>query len=429
MIFHLYSFILYVLAVFYFPYMAVRLALKGRTRAGIGQRLGFFDKGFIKPHSGKTVWVHAVSVGETLAAVPVVKALKERHPDLMIYFSTVTETGNNVARENIGGIASIFFFPFDFRCVVGRVVSLLRPGLFVVVETEIWPNLLGTLHDKNIPAVMINGRISERSFRGYSKFIFLMSRVLQLISDLGMQTEQDAARIKALGAPGGSVRVLGNIKFDQASRSTSNGSKSFTKSSLGIPEDSLVFIAGSTHEGEEKEALIAYRKILEKYPAASMILAPRHPERLPRVEALLRDNGLGFRRKTMIKPGEPPRAGIILLDTMGELAAIYRVADFSFVGGSLVPVGGHNVLEPASFGKPVFFGPHMHNFAEISTVLRECGAGIIVRDGLELADEALRLISDPKRLAAVSEAAKAALARNRGALDRYVQLIEKYLYP
>ena len=428
MLFRIYNILLYIFSVFFFPFMAVRLALKGKRRAGLKQRFGFFPKGFFSRKGGKAIWVHAVSVGETLAAVPLVKALKERHPDLTVFFSTVTETGNAVATANIGSIARVFYFPFDFMSVVKKVLSLAAPDCFVVVETEIWPNVVKALHDRGVPSVLVNGRISPRSYSGYSRARFFMRKVLEMIGAFNMQTQADAERIKALGAPSGRVRVVGNVKFDQACGSPREGKEVLTKARLGIPENALVVVAGSTHENEEAEVLAAYKRLLEDYPDAVLILAPRHPERVPKVEALLQKEGLKYRLRSAHRGERITGPEVLLVDTMGELALLYRAGDIIFVGGSWAPVGGHNVLEPAAYGKPVFFGPHMHNFAEISAALRDCGVGIEVRDGLHLAREAGRLLDEPERYETIGKLAKETLLRNRGALQKNLELIERHLY-
>jgi 3-deoxy-D-manno-octulosonic-acid transferase len=448
-IFFLYRTLLYVFALFYFPYMLVSLMAKGKKRAGIGQRFGFFKTGFFTAKKGKRVWFHAVSVGETVAAAPLVISLKEAYPDTEIYFSTVTETGNKIAHEKLGDIAKIFFFPFDFVVVVRRVIRRMSPDLFVVVETEIWPNLLNTLHDEKIPSLIVNGRISPRSFKGYSRFRFFFGRVLPLVSRFLMQSEMDAERIIRLGAPPDRVSVAGNIKFDQAIVA---GKPAATRAALGIPEGAKVFIAGSTHQGEEDEALKAYKKLLIDFPDMVMVLAPRHPERFAAAEESVKRAGLQCRRKSAITPlkspsylksgkeektdadGEsgaltsvPNPGSVLLLDTMGELAGTYAVGDINFVGGSWAEVGGHNILEPASFGKPVFFGPVMHNFRDISRIMKDGGAGIEVKDGEELATEAAKLLRDPAKYAALGQSALEAIEKNKGALEKDLKAVEELL--
>jgi 3-deoxy-D-manno-octulosonic-acid transferase len=429
MLFKVYSILLYVFAIFFFPFMAIKLAMKGKERAGLSQRFGKFERGFFERERGaKVVWVHAVSVGETLAAVPLVKALKEKRPDISFYFTTVTETGQKVALESLGDIATVFYFPFDFARVVSSVVAMMKPDLFVVVETEIWPNLLKTLHDRGIPSVMVNGRISPRSFKGYKRAGRLMGRVLELFSAFNMQTAQDAERIKALGAPASRVSVVGNVKFDQAAKSLGQAGRDvFTKSKLGIPESALVFMAGSTHDPEEREVLNAYRELLKEFPGAFLILVPRHPERLQAVEDLASGEGFRVIRKTRLDGSPISGPSVILVDTMGELAALYRAGDICFVGGSFVPVGGHNVLEPAAFGKPVFFGPFMHNFREIAAILKDTGVGIEVGGGAELAREAIRLMNERERYDRIGKIAREMLLKYRGALDRNIGTIESLL--
>ncbi|MGC2423725.1 MAG: 3-deoxy-D-manno-octulosonic acid transferase [Nitrospirota bacterium] len=424
MIFFLYGILLYVFALFYFPYMLISLMAKGKKRAGIGQRFGFFKTGFFNQKKRKRVWFHAVSVGETVAAAPLVIQLKEAHPDTEIYFSTVTETGNKIAHEKLGDKAKFFFFPFDFAVVVRRVIGHMSPDLFVVVETEIWPNLLKTLHDENIPSLIVNGRISPRSLKGYSRFRFFFRRVLPLVSRFLMQSEMDAERIIQLGAPPDRVSVAGNIKFDQAIVA---GKPAVTRAALGIPEGAKVFIAGSTHQGEEDEALKAYKKLLMAFPDMVMVLAPRHPERFAAAEESVKRAGFACRRKSTLTPG-PSSGSVLLLDTMGELAGTYAVGDINFVGGSWAEVGGHNILEPASFGKPVLFGPVMHNFRDISRILKDCGAGIEVRDGEELATEAAKLLCDPARYSALGKAALEAIEKNKGALAKDFKAVEEMLH-
>jgi 3-deoxy-D-manno-octulosonic-acid transferase len=429
--------------------MVVSLMAKGKKRAGIGQRFGLFKAGFFAAKKGKRVWFHAVSVGETVAAAPLVISLKKTYPDIEIYFSTVTETGNKIAHEKLGDVAKVFFFPFDFGSVVRRVIGQMSPDLFVVVETEIWPNLLHALDDEKIPSLIVNGRISPRSFKGYSRFGFFIRRVLPLVSRFMMQSEMDAERIIRLGAPPEKVSVAGNIKFDQA---IGAGKPAATRAALGIPEGAKVFIAGSTHQGEEDEALKAYKKLLMDYPDMVMVLAPRHPERFAAAEEEVKQAGFECRRKSSITPPlslsylkkgkeEKTDAGVahgaltpgpstgyvLLLDTMGELAGTYAVGDISFVGGSWAEVGGHNILEPASFGKPVFFGPVMHNFRDISRILKDCGAGIEVRDGEELATEAANLLRDPARYQALGQSALEAIEKNKGALAKDLKAMEEML--
>jgi len=428
-VFIVYNALLLVFAAVYLPLMAVRMAIRGRARLGIRQRFGIFEKGFFDVRGERTIWVHAVSVGETLAAVPIIKELKQRRRGLQVYFSTVTETGNAVARERLDFDDRVFYFPFDLPFVADSVVRRLNPDLFVVVETELWPNVLKTVDGLNIPALLVNGRISNRSFRGYMRFRFFIRRVLGFLDHLNMQGAQDAERVKALGAASERVSIAGNVKFDKAFKAAGDTMTSTaTKTSLGIQDQNAVFIAGSTHAGEDEQVLAAYHRILEKRPDCYLVLAPRHPERVPDVAALVKQEGYACWLKSGLKGELPPPPGVVVVDTMGELAGLYRIGDINFVGGSWNDTGGHNILEPVAFGKPVFFGPNMHNFPEISAILKDAGVGIEVKDGAQLAREALRLIGEPERLERIGGLAKEILHANRGALSRNVELIERYLY-
>jgi len=427
--FFIYNVLMLAAAPVILPVMALRLALRGKSRAGIRQRFGIFEAGAFRDRGDKTVWVHAVSVGETIAAVPLVKELKRRRRGVKVYFSTVTETGNAVAREKLGFDDSVFYFPFDLPFVADRVAGMINPDAFVVVETELWPGVLKALNRRGIPTLMVNGRISPRSYRGYRRFGSFIKWVLSLMTRMNMQTQLDADRIRSLGAPPDSVSVSGNVKFDQAFATFNEGaSNPATRPGLGIPASAVVMIAGSTHQGEEAEAIKAYKRLLESHPDCLMILAPRHPERITEVKALLEREGMKYRLKSGLKGEALNTPCVILLDTMGELAGLYRVGDINFVGGSWSSTGGHNVLEPVAFGKPVFFGPNMHNFAEISAILKDSGIGIEVKDGHALAREAERLLVEPERMEMLGGLAKNTLHSNRGAVKRNVELIERYLY-
>ncbi len=426
--FIIYNALLVVFAAIFLPLTALRMALRGRPRAGIKQRFGIFEKGLFDRRGERTVWVHAVSVGETLAAVPIVKELKQRHRGLQVYFSTVTETGNAVAREKLDFDDKVFYFPFDLPLVSNKVAELVDPDAFVVVETEIWPNVLRALARRNVPSLLVNGRISNRSYRGYSRFRFFIRRVLGFLDHMNMQGAQDADRIKALGAPSARVSIAGNVKFDQAFKTLKEPQAMSSRSTLGIPEDCVVFIAGSTHPGEDEKVLEAYRALLEKRSDSLLVLAPRHPERAKDVAGMVKQAGFNFWLKSALK-GEPlGAAGVIVVDTMGELSGLYRLADICFVGGSWDDTGGHNILEPVAFGSPVFFGPNMHNFAEISALLKDSGVGIEVSGPDRLAKEAVRLLDEPERRERLGGLAKTILHANRGALSKNVELIERYLY-
>jgi len=409
------------------PGLALWYGFKGKKRSGIRQRFGFFEKGFFSSRAEKTVWIHAVSVGETLAAIPLVELLKERNKDVQIYFSTVTETGQSIARERLAFDDRVFYFPFDLPLVTDSIALRMKPDVFVVVETEIWPNAVRSIYRMGVPVVMVNGRISPRSFRGYMRFRPLVRLVLGLFAHFNMQTPLDAERILALGAPDERVSVAGNVKFDQAFSSMKGpAGEPAARKPLGIDDNALVLMGGSTHSGEETELIKAFKDVLEERGDAVLVVAPRHPERFDEAASILEREGIRYYRKSIARGVRISGGQALLVDTMGELAGLYRIGDIVFVGGSWADVGGHNVLEPAAYGKPVFFGPHMHNFREIASILKDSGVGIEVADGGRLAKEALKLLEEPDRMEKLGALAKATLQANRGALERNAELIERY---
>jgi 3-deoxy-D-manno-octulosonic-acid transferase len=401
-----------------FPFLSV-LLLAPRHRHGLRARFGFPPRA---PADGRrTVWFHAVSVGEVMAAAPLVEAYRARWPSDRIVVTTVTATGQQVARSNLGSADLITYFPFDFPWSVAWSIDRLAPSCVVLLETEIWPNFLRAVRRRLIPVVLVNGRISDRSFRRYRKAAFFLRSIFDLPCRFSMQTELDAERIIRLGAPRERVRVAGNVKFDRATagRSASGGRLKTIVDALGKP----VLLAGSTHAGEEEIVLAAWDRVRRTVPGLRLVLAPRHPERVPSVENLARRMGLAVRRWSDVREGGaiPPEA-FILVDTVGELAGLYEAADVSFVGGSLVPAGGHNLLEPAGAGSPILVGPHTENFREISDLLIAAGAArVIGSDGLAVALE--ELLQDETKRRAMGEAGRGVVERNAGATARTIDLL------
>ena len=409
------------------PVFAGKLVTTPKYRAGLAQRLGFLPASELKGLVGREpYWIHAVSVGEVLAAVPLARAIKEREPDRPLLVTTVTATGQRTAREHLGGTAdAVCYFPLDLPWVVRRVAGRIRPRLFVIMETEIWPNWIRHLHGRGTAVALVNGRISDRSYRGYRRIRFFLRRVLPMVDLFAMQGEEDARRVIALGAPPGRVHVTGSIKFDRDPRPMAEGERRGLRRSLGLPEQGPLLVAGSTHAGEEEAVLRAYVRLRARFPDLAMVVAPRHPERGGEVAALLQGAGVAWHRRTRPQGRRP----VLLLDTVGELSGVYAAADVAFVGGSLVPAGGHNILEPAAHGVPVLFGPHMENFAEIRRVVLERGGGAQVRDREDLARRLEGLLDRPDRRRAMGEAGMALIRENRGALRRTVELLEALLAP
>lgn len=362
----------------------------------------------------RTIWVHAVSVGEVLATRPLIPALKERYPNHRVYLSTTTMTGNAVAQK-IRGVDGLFYAPFDFPGPVRKALQTVNPALLVIVETEIWPNLIHEAHRRGTRIAIVNGRISARSFAGYKRIRRFLARVLAEVDVFLMQGEAHAERIRALGAPAERVRVTGNLKFDaaEAGRTPDRLARIIAGEAR---RDRPLWVAGSTVTGEEALVLEAYHKVRERVPQTGLVIAPRHPERFDEVPALV--EGAGFRclRRTALEPGGWKDGEVMLLDTLGELAQVYSLATVVFVGGSLVPSGGHNILEPAVAGKPVLVGPHMENFLEIAEKFRAEGAMVQVDSAAELASEVTSLLTDDVRRRSLGERAKNLVDRNRGAL-------------
>jgi 3-deoxy-D-manno-octulosonic-acid transferase len=417
----LYSAVLGVGLLAYLPTFLVR-----RRRAGygqhLGQRLGRLGDG-LPPEP--RCWIHAVSVGESAVAVPLVEGIRGRWPELSVVVSTITPTGARIVAERLAARAVHRYFPVDLPGPVRRALDAARPRFFIAIETELWPNFLRALATRRIPAMIANGRISDRSFRRYHRVRWLMRRVLADISVFAMQSTEDAQRIIALGAPPERVVVTGNLKSDLLPDAPDEAG---WRERLGLGEGDRLWIAGSTHRGEEAMALEAFVRAKARCPALALLLAPRHPERAGEVEDLIRSRGLTAVRRSRLPRGATS-GRVIILDTVGELAQLYGLAEVVFVGGSLVPVGGHNVLEPAMRGKPVLFGPHTSNFREGAELLQRGGGGLVVKDVDELAREITRLLEDRDLAGRMGRAAREAFAGRQGAVGATLDLIARHLWP
>jgi 3-deoxy-D-manno-octulosonic-acid transferase len=417
----LYSAVLGVGLLAYLPAFLVR-----RRRAGygrhLGQRLGRIGEGLPPEPRG---WIHAVSVGESAVAVPLVEGIRRRWPELSIVVSTITPTGARIVAERLAGRAVHRYFPVDLPGPVRRAIDAARPRFFIAIETELWPNFLRALAARRIPTMIANGRISDRSFRRYHRVRWLMRRVLADVSVFAMQSTEDAQRIIALGAPPERVVVTGNLKSDLLPEASDDAA---WRQRLGLGPGDRLWIAGSTHRGEEALALDAFVHANARCPGVALLLAPRHPERAGEVEELIRTRGLVAVRRSRL-PRDAARGAIVILDTVGELAQLYALAEVVFVGGSLVPIGGHNMLEPAMRGKPVLFGPHTSNFREGAELLQMSGGGLVVKDGDELARELTRLLEDGDLASRMGRAAREAFAGRQGAVSATLDLIARHLWP
>jgi 3-deoxy-D-manno-octulosonic-acid transferase len=412
----------------YFVYQAVRYK---KYIGSLRQRLGFLPISF-NIDAEESIWIHAVSVGEALTARALAADLKERYPRLRLFLSTTTIAGQQVARGSLSSIDEVFYFPFDWTFIVRRTLALVRPRLFIMMETEIWPNLLRECRRCGVKTVMINGRISSRSYPRYRLVRPFFRRVLADVDRFCMQSEESARRLVELGADGGRVSVTGSLKFDslELPAATAHGRpRDRVLRFFRVSPNRVVIIAGSTMRGEEASILRAFGRVKATCPGALAVLAPRHPERFAEVERLARDAGFVTALRSALPIDAEPRADVIVLDSLGELAQLYQMATAVFVGGSLVDYGGHNILEPAVFGKPIVFGPHMQNFKEIADTFLSNDAAVQVQSDRELDDTLLALLTDPVRRARLGAAARALVEANRGAKTKTLDVIGELLPP
>ncbi len=410
----LYNLILVLATVVLSPYMLFKLATVPKYRGGMSQKLGRVRKGVLKVLAGtRPIWVHAVSVGEVMAAHPLIRDLRKRYPGRKLILSTVTVTGNFTAKKRVPEADAVFYFPFDYPWIVRRVIRIINPAIVLVAETELWPNFFRELKRQGIPSALINGRISPRSYGNYLKFKRFFTQVFENVTLFCMQSEEDASRIRDIGAPPDRVMVTGNLKFDQKISPAHH-------QPVAIAAGRKVITAGSTHRGEESILLEIFSRLRKKYPDLVLILAPRHPERFDEVCGLITSSGYECQRRTRLKG---PVRDVVLLDTIGELRAFYSACDIAFVGGSLVKVGGHNLLEPAAMKKPVIFSRYMFNFKEISEALIRAGGGIMVKDKEELYAKLDNLLSDKQLSASMGEKAFKIIAANSGATARTIDAV------
>jgi 3-deoxy-D-manno-octulosonic-acid transferase len=410
----------------YFLYQGLRYKKYIGT---LRQRFGFLPITF-NIDAEESIWIHAVSVGEALTARALAADLKARYPRLRLFLSTTTIAGQQVAKRSLSEVDAVFYFPFDWTFIVRRTMRLVRPRLFVMMETEIWPNLLRECRRRGVKTVMINGRISSRSYPRYRMIKPFISRVLGDIDRFCVQSEESARRLVDLGADASHITVTGSLKFDslQLPASTAHGRpRDRVLRFFRISPNRTVIVAGSTLPGEETAVLGAFAKIKSAKPGALLVLAPRHPERFAEVERTARDAGFVVAKRSELPIDAEPRADVVVLDTLGELAQLYQVSTAVFVGGSLENHGGHNILEPAIYGKPIVFGPHMQNFKEIAAAFLGNDAAIQVQTERELNTTLLALVTDPVRCARLGAAARALVEANRGAKTKTLDVIRELL--
>lgn len=400
------------------PYIFIRLWVRSWRAPDyckrLGERLGSYPF-----RLEKCIWVHAVSVGETIAAIPLIKALKIKYPNTPLLVTTMTPTGAARVKNAFGDSVSHVYLPYDLPPAIARFLNAMQPVIAIIMETELWPNLLAVCRKKNIPICLVNARLSEKSARGYQRIAVLTREMLQHIRVIAAHGEADAKRFVALGAASEQVITTGNIKFDLELPAELTNKSADLRAALGT--ERFVWIAASTHEGEEEIILAAHKKLREKNPHALLILVPRHPDRFDAIAKLCEQSFITMRRSQ--PPSDLSATAVYLGDTMGELLLMYGAADVAFVGGSLIPRGGHNMLEPGALEKPVLTGPYLFNFAEISELFVTANALIKVSDADSLAQQLLILAEDPQKRKQMGIRACGVVEANRGALAKQLALI------
>jgi len=400
--------------VFIFPFEYFRRPA-GLRKRWFSERAGNIRS--VPGGDGRVVWIHAVSVGEVLAALPLIRGLKESGCRRIVV-STVTDTGQQIARDRAPGGVDIVYLPFDLPCFLRRAIERISPALFITMETEIWPNLFVTMRKAGVPVFIFNGRISDRSFPRYRKIRFFLERLFSTVEAAGVQTGQDAERMVRMGMSPGRVHVTGNFKFDIQGTVRA---PAWTERLRG-----MTIVAGSTHEGEEELVLECYLRLRERYGPLNLVLAPRHPQRFDRAGRLLEEKGTDFiRRSSLSGDTEELEGRVILMDVLGELAGLYSVADVCIIGGSFVPVGGHNLFEAAYWSRPIVCGPYMNNFP-LARTFAERGAAKIVEPG-GLCDILTELLESPATREEMGRNAFALFRDNGGAVRKAMNMLEPYL--
>ena len=417
-----YSVLLCLYLLIFLPIWLIRMKLMRREPLHLRERFGIAGYPEHADAAG-SVWLHAVSVGEVLSLQNLVRQIKHRHPDWRVYVSTLTHSGWRLAREKLPAADFVFCIPLDFRWILRRAFSALRPGVFVLVESELWPNLIRAAGRHTGGVLLINGRMSRTSARRYRRIRPLISRVLKPIRAFQVQTARDRGHLELIGIDPARIQVCGNLKAEVELPEFSLADISRQKAELGITETGRVVLAGSTHKGEDEPLLRGYRDARLQAADLRFILAPRHLDRVEDIAKLGRSLSLNIRLRSEVQPGDS--WDVLILDTLGELAPMYALADTAFIGGSLIPWGGQNLLEPAFYGKPIYFGPHMDNFSQLAEIFIEAGAARRVESGPEI--KAMFLMADSGALHRMGTNARDTLSSLKGATDRALEAIRELM--
>ena len=415
--YHLYSVLFSGLLVVGVPYLLYRSLREKGYASSFRERFGLTE--LVAPKA-PSIWIHAVSVGEVLAVATLLPSLKKAFPDTPVVVSVITVTGRQVAADKLAGVDAVFYCPFDLAFLVRRVVAKMRPRALVVMETELWPHLLRESRRAGAVTMVANGRISDGSFPRYQAIAGVMKHYLEQVDLFCMQDELYAERIAALGAPAGKIKLTGSLKFDGLPQAPPRDGRVF-------PEGRRILVGGSTLADEEAALLSIFESLRADYPDLFLVIAPRHAPRFDEVYELARDRDLRVARRSTPMAMAARAADVLILDTLGELASLYREADYVFVGGSLADQGGHNIIEPASEGKPVLFGPHMQNFADIARAFLEAEAVVQVEDAAALEAALRKLIESPDKGRTLGERARRVVEEKRGASERTVTVLKELL--
>ncbi|KPJ62716.1 MAG: hypothetical protein AMS15_03010 [Planctomycetes bacterium DG_23] len=409
------------------PYIIYRMVTSGKYRSGIGEKLGFLQP---RRSAAPCIWVHGVSVGEVLSARGLVERLQKRFPSWEIVISTTTDTGQEVAGRNYPH-HRIIYYPLDLSWAVRRALARLNPRLVILVELDLWPNFVRTAKARGASIAVVNGRISEKSCRSYRRLWPFLKPAFSCIDIFAVQDETYAQRFIDLGLPRDKVVATGTMKYDTVVTEIDEALRQKMMKMLKLSNEHMVLVAGSTHESEEKEILNVYARLAEEFPKLRLLIVPRHPERFEEVARLIGQEGFQCLRKTQLEEREAPGAlspeQVILVDTIGELIDIYGLADLVFVGGSLVPSGGHNMLEPAALAKPVLFGPFVFNFRDVAGSLLEAHAAIQAEDAAQLENSLKELLRKPEKGEQMGQAGRKLVLKMQGATDYTLDLLTPLL--
>ena len=407
-----------------FLYFLWRIFVSRKSSESWRQNLGALPRFSDRGPGKKLVWLHAVSVGELVASLPIQEELRRLMPDSTILVTTITQTGNAVARKSAKHADAVAYFPLDYPWIANKAFNRIRPDIIVLMETEFWPNFLAAASKRRIPVVLANGIISDRTMKQHKRWHWLVRWAVSNIDHCCMQNRESADRIIELGAREEKVRILGSTKFDQESGRLSDDAIKTLKADLGLTDDAPVFVAGSTNPGEEELILEAFQELRPGVSDLKLIIAPRDIKRGDEVQTMVESQGLACARRSK---KEPFTSDVLILDTFGELASIYAIGKIAFVGGTLIPKGGHSLIQPILQGKPVLFGPYTFKTRDIAEMAIQAGVGFQVADGKELASCTQKLLADTERLAFIVSACERLASENVGASARCAELVVRLL--